>query len=91
MKRTGHRSEAVRKYKDCTSSMLKKVSQVVDPPRRSVERSFESEENEPSKHFHGEDLSGDSEPPCKEIKNETETIKRDPLKDITSVPTMFNV
>lgn len=26
IKRTGHCSEAVRKYKDCTSSMLKKVS-----------------------------------------------------------------
>lgn len=49
---------------------------------------MESEENEPSNHFHREDLPGDSEPPCKKIK--TETIKNDPLKDVTSVPTLFN-
>lgn len=30
--RTGHCSVAVRKYKDCTHSIFKKISQVFDPP-----------------------------------------------------------
>lgn len=43
-------------YKDCTSSMLRTVSQVIDPPRR---RLLESEKDEPFKNFHDEDLSVD--------------------------------
>lgn len=90
MKRTGHRSEAVRKYKDCSSAMLKKVSQVLDPPRSSVKRSLDPENDERSyKHFHGDDLSGFSEPMCKETKNES--AKRDPFKDLSSFPAVFNM
>lgn len=91
LKRTGHRSEDVRKYKDCTSSMLKKVFKALDPPRRSVKMSLKYKENEPSKHFHSKGKSCDSKSRCKEIRNKTETIKRDPLKDITFMPTVFNM
>lgn len=56
IKITGYRSEVVRMYKDSTSSMLKKVSQVIDRQRR---RSLEFEKDEPSKHFHDKDLSVD--------------------------------
>lgn len=54
IKITGYRSEIIRIYKDSTSSMLTKVSQVIDPQRR---RSLEFEKDQPSKQFHDEDLS----------------------------------
>lgn len=48
---TLNRSEAVRKYKDCSSAMLTKVLQVLDPPRNSVKMSLESVNDETSSKY----------------------------------------